>query len=278
MFSLKRLLAVTIGLLLPLLTTTSYGQSEQAATPDPAALAKQLSNPIASLVSIPFQYNWEYGVGPYDGTRYILNVQPVMPFTLSKKLNLIGRWIMPYVSQPVLGPGFEPASGYGDIVASAFISPVTSSSTMWGIGPVLMLPSTSDPLLGAGKYAAGPTVVVLNQSGKLTTGFLANHLWSYADISDLERQDVNKTFLQPFLALSLPNAVTLSLNTEATADWENVGEEWTVPVNIAISKVTKLGPFPFSVQAGAGVYAEKPEGGPDWRLRTQFTLILPRGK
>jgi hypothetical protein len=257
---------------------TSLAQSQEAAPPDQAALAKQLSNPIASLVSIPFQFNWDMGVGPYKDIRYTFNQQPVMPFTLSENWSLIGRWIMPYVSQPVLFPGGEPVSGYADIVASAFFSPSKSGQVTWGIGPVFGLPTTSNPLLGSGKWSAGPTVVLLTQKNKMTIGLLANHLWSYADAGDIKRGDVNTTFVQPFFALALPKAVTLSLNTEATANWEAVGDEWTVPIKASISKVTKLGPFPFSVAGGFAVYADAPKGGPEWKLLTSFTLILPKGK
>jgi hypothetical protein len=253
-------------------------QSEPAAAPDAAALAKQLSNPIASLVSIPFQFNWENGVGPNNDVRYILNVQPMAPFRLSQKMNLIGRWIMPYVSQPVLLPGGEPVSGYADIVASAFFSPVGTGSVTWGLGPVFSLPTTTNPLLGSGKYSAGPTFVILTQQGKVTLGVLANHLWSFANTGDSERADVNTTFLNPFFAYSLPKAVTITLSSEPTANWKAVGDEWTVPVKLSLSKVTKLGPFPFSVGGGVALYAQTPEGGPDWKLQTQFTLILPPGK
>jgi len=252
----------------------------QAAGPAQASqaeqLAKQLSNPVADLVSIPFQFNWENGVGPDEDLRFVLNIQPVVPFSLNQKWNLIGRWIMPYVSQPVLTAGGEPRSGLSDIVASAFFSPVKSGVT-WGIGPVMSLPTTTDPLLGSGKWSAGPTAVVLQQAGPWTYGFLVNHLWSFANSGNVERSDVNQTFLQPFLAYTTKSAVTLTLQSESTANWEAAsGEEWTIPINAVLSKVTRLGPFPFSVAAGAGVFVEQPTGGPEWKLRTQFVLILPR--
>lgn len=275
---LRLMFAAMAAVLCLTISAQAQGQPEQAA-PDAAAVAKALSNPIANLVSIPFQFNWDQSVGPYNDVRYTLNIQPVVPFGLSSKWNLIGRWIMPYVSQPVLVPGGEPVSGYADIMASAFFSPVGGGPFTWGVGPVFSLPTTTNPLLGSGKYSAGPTFVMLSQQGKLTLGFLGNHLWSFANTGDIERGEVSTTFLQPFFAYALPKATTLSLNVEATANWEaESGEEWTVPVKMSLSKVTKLGPFPFSVGGGVAVYAEKPEGGPDWKLQTSFTLILPRGK
>jgi hypothetical protein len=242
------------------------------------ALAKQLSNPIASLVSIPFQFNWENGVGPNDDLRYVINIQPVAPFQISEKWNLIARWIMPYISQPF--PVGAPASGWGDIVASGFFSPTKSAGLTWGIGPVLGLPTTTDPVLGSGKWSAGPTVVALKQKGSLTYGLLANQLWSFANTGNIDRPEVSQALFQPFFAYGAKGAVTYTIQSEATANWLAADESdtWTVPINLLVSKVTKLGPFPFSAAAGVGSYVQSPTGGPEWKLRTAFTLILPKGK
>ncbi len=252
-------------------------QSSQAARSE--QLAKELNNPIANLVSIPFQLNWENHVGIHDDLRFVLNVQPVVPFTLSKNWNLVGRFVVPYVSQPAgLAPGSQAVSGTGDIIASAFISP-KRSRVVWGIGPVLGLPTSTDPLLGSGKWSIGPTALVLKQQGSWTYGALVNHLWSIADTGDVERTDVSQTLLQPFLAYTTKRAVTFGLNSESTHNWKAIsGQEWTVPINVAVSKVTTLGPFPFSMQAGGGYFVKAPDAGPDWRLRLAFTVILPRAK
>jgi hypothetical protein len=253
--------------------------------PEPAGaaqaedLAKQLSNPVANLVSVPFQFNWEQAVGHEDATRFVLNIQPVVPFSWSEEWNLIGRWIMPVVSQPSLAPGLDSSFGLSDIVFSSFFSPKEPKRAVWGVGPVFALPTTTDPTLGSGKWQAGPTAVVLKQSGPWTYGFLVNHLWSFADASDDERADVNRSFVQPFLAFGTPNGVTYNLASETTYDWEAAsGEEWTAPVLVTVSKITRFGPFPFSVGASAGYYLDAPSIGPDWKLRTVFTLILPAKK
>ena len=269
---LTRIARIAAVLLLALASGGRAQESDNA-----AELAKSLSNPVADLVSIPFQFNWDNGVGPDDGLRYTLNVQPVVPFSIGENWNLIGRWIMPYVSQPSLGTGLDPTSGYSDIVFSSFFSPKKSSIT-WGVGPVFLLPTTSDPLLGAGQWGVGPTAVVLRQQGPWTYGVLANHIWSFAEAGNLERNDVNSTFLQPFLAYG-KSGTTLTLFSESTANWEaDSGEVWTIPILVLVSKVTRLGPFPFNVTAGGGPYVESPTGGPEWKLRTAFTLILPAKK
>jgi hypothetical protein len=243
--------------------------------PSQAELAKQLSNPVASLVSVPFQMNWDSGVGPEEDTRFLVNFQPVMPFSLNKDWNLIARLIVPILSQPPLVPGGVTTFGTSDILFSAFFSPARPRGFIWGVGPILQLPTTSDPFLGTEKWAAGPTVVVLKQAGPWTCAGLVNHLWSYAGDSD--RADVNQTLLQPVLSYQTRNAVTLSLGAEATANWEAPsGEEWTVPIIFSVSKLVKLGHRPMSIGLGYGRFVEKPEGGPSWKLRAVITLLFPK--
>jgi len=245
-----------------------------------ADLAKQLSNPLASLVSVPFQFNWEQGVGYQDGTRTILNVQPVVPFTLNDKWNLIGRWIMPFVSQPPLAPGSTSSYGLSDILFSAFFSPrETKSGLIWGVGPALSLPMTSDPNIGSGQWSAGPTIVILKESGHWTYGVLANQLWSFQATSDADRAKVDKTFIQPFLAYNTPHAVTFTVQSEATYDHEAAsGQKWTVPINFLVTKVSRFGPFPFQMGGGWGYFVDSPDIGPDRKIRVVFSILLPRGK
>jgi hypothetical protein len=143
---------------------------------------------------------------------------------------------------------------------------------------VLALPTTTDPSLGSGKWSVGPTGVVLKQAGPFTYGALVNHLWSFANTGNYERTDVNQTYLQPFLSYTTRTAVTVGVASESSANWEAEGDTWTVPIIFNASKVTRLGPFPFSLGAGIGFFAAKPEGGPDWKLRINATLILPRAR
>ncbi len=238
-----------------------------------ADLAKQLSNPIASLVSVPFQLNWDEGLGYNDdGRRFLMNFQPVMPFELNPDWNLIARVIVPMIAQPVLFDGGAATSGMGDILVSGFFSPNKPGLT-WGVGPVISLPVTSDPLLGSGKYSFGPTAVLLKQQGHWTYGALVNQLWSVG--GDAGRADVNQTFLQPFLTYGV-NGWTFSMNTESVANWEaDSGEQWTVPINMGVSKVTRLGARPISLQAGPRFYVTSPTGGPSWGFRLNLTLIFP---
>ena len=251
-----------------------------AQEPTPAApqedLARKLSNPISDLVSVPFQFNWEANVGPSRLTRFVLNVQPVMPFSVNSDWNLITRIIVPFVSQPPLVDGGSATSGVSDITTSFFMSPTRLKSFILGVGPVIVLPSTSEPSLGTGKWSAGPTVVVLKQSGGWTYGALWNQIWSFS--GDLTRADVNQMFLQPFLAYQATPTVTLTVQSESTANWSVTDQKWTVPMNVLISKLSTFGTFPASYQLGVGVFPIHPDVGPSWKVRGAIVLLLPRAR
>jgi hypothetical protein len=241
-----------------------------------AELAQELANPLADLMSIPFQMNYDRGIGPLDdGSKLQTNVQPVIPFHLNADWNLISRTIMPVIYQDDIFPGAGSQFGLGDINLSLFLSPKkpTSGGITWGIGPVLLLPTATDDLLGAKKWGAGPAAVALMVRGPWTAGMLANHIWSYAGDSD--RPDISNTFLQPFVAYTWPSAWTVSVQSESTCNWKT--EDWSIPINAAVSKLVKLGKLPVSLQAGVGYWAESPETGPEgFRFRLQATFVLPK--
>lgn len=239
-------------------------------------LAKQLANPIASLISVPIQANYDEGFGALgEGEVWRINVQPVIPISLNEEWNLIARTILPVIDQQdVSGPGSS-ESGLGDIVQSLFFSPKapTSSGWTWGAGPVFLLPTATDDLLGAEKWGIGPTAVALKQVGPWTYGTLVNHIESVG--GDNARADVSATFLQPFVSYITPTKTTIALNAESTYDWEN--EAWIVPVNLTVSQLLTIGSQPVQIGVGARYWAESPEGGPDgWGARLQFTLLFPK--
>jgi hypothetical protein len=270
-------IAMSVGLADRLAAQATGGSATQS-PPSDADLAQQLSNPVASLVSVPLQFNWDQPVGIDDDTRFTLNFQPVVPLSLNEDWNLIARWIMPYVGQPRLTEGALPTSGLSDIVASAFFSPAKPGKIIWGIGPVFLLPTTADPLLGSGKWGMGPTAVVLTLKGPWTIGALANHLWSYAGddfTGGAVREDVNATFVQPFVTYTTKGAVSITANLEASANWE-ADDTWTLPLHLTIAKLTRFGPFPMNLGGGIGIFTAAPSGRPDWRFRFQATLLLPR--
>ncbi len=238
-----------------------------------ADLAKKLANPISDLISLPIQSNYDFGVGPGDGTIWKTNIQPVIPISISEDWNVISRTILPVIDQEGLAPVGDALdeSGLGDITQSFFFSP-KASSPIWGVGPVFLIPTATDELLGSEKFGIGPTAVVLKQDGPWTYGALVNHLWDVA--GDDDRDSINATFLQPFLSYILPTKTTLTLNTETTYDWSN--NQWTVPLNFQVSQLFKLGDQPLQAFVGARYYAEKPEDGPEWGLRFGLIFLFPK--
>ena len=238
-----------------------------------ADLAQKLANPISDLISLPIQSNFDFNVGLGEGEVWRTNIQPVIPFGISEDWNVISRTILPVVDQQGLalsGDALD-ATGLGDLTQSFFFSP-KEGSIIWGVGPVFLIPTATDDLLGTEKWAAGPTAVLLKQSGPWTVGMLANHLWDFA--GDDGRDPINATLLQPFLSYILPAKTTLTLNTESTYDWEN--EQWTVPINFQVSQMLKIGDLPMQAFVGARYYAEGPENGPDWGIRFGLTFLFPK--
>ena len=264
-----------VGLLLSFATTIrSSTNAEPESSDDMAEIAKKLSNPVSSLISVPLQSNFDFGGGPNDdGFQYKLNIQPVVPITLNEDWNLITRTIVPYISQhDRIGTGSE--CGLGDTTLSLFFSPSkpTESGLMWGIGPEIYLPTATDHVLGAEKWGLGPTGLLLWQKHGWTYGALANHIWSFAGHDN--REDINSTFIQPFLAYQTKTKTTFTANAETSYEWE--ANESTIPFNLMVSQLVKLGKLPVSFQIGGRYYAKKPSGGPDWGLRLAVIFVFAK--
>jgi len=245
-------------------------QSAAIAAESEEELAKKTQNPVANLISVPFQSNWDFNIGPEENkSNYLLNVQPVIPISLDDKYNLILRTILPIKANefPVS------TAGLGDVLQSFFISPKAEiDGWIIGAGPALLYPTATDETLGGRKWAAGPTAVFLQQKSGWTYGILGNHLWSYAGSSD--RSEVNATFLQPFLSFTTKTYTTFGVNTESTYNWKD--EQWTVPVNATISQLLKVGGQPLQLQLGYRYYADAPADGPDWGIRFQVSFLFPK--
>jgi hypothetical protein len=236
-------------------------------------LAKKLSNPVASLISVPLQYNVDFDIGPENGTKHYVNVQPVIPTSLNEEWNLITRVIVPVVHQDDVFGNSGTQSGLGDTTPTLFFSPKEQVGG-WTVaaGPVFLLPTATDDLLGGDKWGIGPSALALKQTPTgWTYGALVNHIWSVA--GDDDRNDISSTFLQPFLAKQFPGGRTISLNLESSYDWE--GETWNVPINLGYSKVAHWGKQLVSWQGGARYFLETPGDGPDWGLRFTLTLLFP---
>jgi len=248
--------------------TETEEKSEDAAN---AELAKKAQNPIANMISVPFQNNTSYGIGPDDRTANVLNVQPVIPIGLGEKWNLITRTIIPIVTVPDFSsPEKNSITGLGDINLSLFFAP-KESKVIWGAGPILALPTATDPALGAQEFGIGPSIVVVQMKGKWVYGATANQTWSVAN------NEVSKLFIQYFINYNLPNSWYLSSAPIVTADWNaESGNQWLVPFGGTVGKIFKLGKLPINAQVGAFYNAVKPDGGADWQTRFQLQLLFPK--
>lgn len=265
----------SVALLVGVAMWTCGFAAEALAVADEAEVAKQLNNPVADLISVPFQFNYDEDIGPTKkGERTYLNIQPVIPITLNDKWNVISRTIVPVIKLDDVPPGNN-TDGLGDVLQSFFFSPkAPSDGWIWGVGPALSLRTASNDLLGAEKWSAGPTVVLLRQESGWTVGLLANHLWSYAGNGDATTVDA--TFMQPFLVYTTHTHTSFGVNTESTYDWE--ANDWSVPINIFASQVFKIGGQIQSLQIGARYWADTPQDvGPDgWGARLTYTLVFPK--
>ena len=273
---IRRLLLFVVTGAVAMACSVARSEDSGAKPDDAAELTKKLANPIAALMSFPFQYNRDENLGPDDaGSKSYLNIQPVIPVSLNVDWNVITRTIVPLVDLQDLPARGDSNSGLGDVTASQFFSPKkpTGSGWIWGGGPVELLPTASERALGAGKLGLGPTFVALTQKGPFTFGVLANHIWSVAGDSD--RAYVNSTFLQPFFSYVTKTKTTFSLNTESSYDWRT--SSWSVPINIAVAQLLEIGPQIVQFSVGARYWVTTPEGGPEaWGWRAIFTLLVPK--
>ncbi len=242
---------------------------------DADKLRKAAQNPVASLISVPIQENWSFGIGPNDRVQNVMNVQPVIPFSLGKDWNLIVRWISPIIFQPVSSTQSEGVYGLGDMNPSFFVSP-KKSKVIWGAGPTFMLPTaTNSHYLGQAKFSVGPTAVVLVQPGKWTVGGLWNDVWSVAGPSD--RADVHQMVFQYFINYNLKKGWFLTWQPTLTANWKVEGDgRWNVPVGGGVGRIMKIGAQPVSVGVQFFGNVVHPDGASPWSFRAQFAMLFPK--
>ena len=245
-----------------------------AAETSDTELAKKTQNPVADLISVPLQNDFNFGAGTNDATIYVLNVQPVIPLKLTEDWNLITRVITPIINQPSLFEGGESAFGLGDINPTFFLSPAKPGELIWGVGPTFTLPTATDSLLGSGKWSMGPAAVGLTMQGPWVFGALVNQQWSFAGWGD---QDVSQMVIQPFVNYNLPDGWYLTSVPLITANWEaSSGNTWTVPVGGGVGKLFKLDKLPINTQLQAFYNVERPQFAADWQLRFQLQFLFPK--
>lgn len=237
-------------------------------------LAKKVANPISSLISLPFQDNLDFNIGSDNALRNTMNIQPVIPIYLGHNVNLILRTILPVVYAESPSRGVGNVFGLGDTLQSFFFGPADPvSGWIIGAGPVINWPTSTDSRIMPAQFGGGPTIVLLRQDIGFTYGILAFHMFSFCINGD-DQALRNLTFLQPFINYTFKSATGITINTETSYSWYD--KTWTVPINLIISQVFKIGKQPMQIQLGGRYYAVTPEYGPEWGLRMALVFMFPR--
>lgn len=248
---------------------TQEAETEQASAEE---LAKKLANPVAALISVPLQNNFDFNVGPFAGFKYSLNMQPVIPVSIGENWNMISRTIVPIISQTDVSAVGESETGLGDIVQSVFFSPKKiKNGFVWGAGPVMLLPTATDDALGIQKWAAGPNALVLKLDGQWTYGALVNHMWSFAG-SGL--YDVNASFFQPFASYATKTGASYTIAAENTQDWNN--DLFGGFVGVYYSQVAKFGKQMVQLGVGPKVYYGNNPLNPEWGFKVNVIFLFPK--
>ena len=241
------------------------------------ALARAAQNPIAAMISVPFQNSTNFNTGPSGHTQNVLNIQPVIPIGLTSEWNLITRTVIPVISQPAAQAGEDTTFGLGSVQVSTFLSPAQAGRIIWGVGAVAQAPTRSDPALGSNVWGGGPTAVALMMQGPWVFGGLVNNVWSFS--SEDPRRRYNTLTVQPFVNYNFPQSpgTYLSFSPLITANWEaRSGQEWTIPLGLALGQIFRIGGQALNGQAGAYYNVVRPDLGPEWQLRFQLSLMFPR--
>jgi len=238
-------------------------------------IAKQAQNPIANLISVPLENDFNPQTGVNKDDSYVLEMKPVIPFHLSNDWTLITRTIIPVIQVPDLAPGVNGTSGLGDVQESLFLSPAKAGPVIWGAGPVISFPTATQSILGTKKLSVGPTVVVLRSQGHWLFGSLAQNLWSVEGPS--ARADVNQMLLQPFVNYNLPHKWYLTSSPIITANWEaKPSERWTVPVGGGVGRIVHFGKLPVNIYTQFFRNVERPDGTTHWSARFQMQFLFPK--
>jgi len=239
-------------------------------------LAKLVQNPIATVISVPFQNNLTFGTGPDHDPQDVMNIQPVLPLRLNDDWNVITRTIVPVIYEPPLSLGGASFGGIGDISLALYFSPSrTSTSLIWGIGPAFIFPSANHEVLGQGKFSAGISAVALSIQGPWLVGMLVTQVASVSGVS--YRGPVSQMLIQPFINYNFPHGWYLTSSPIITANWKaSSSQQWTLPVGAGGGRAFRLGRQAMNAQLQAFDDVEHPRGGGNWTFRIQFQLLFPK--
>jgi hypothetical protein len=244
----------------------------QTAPDAPAAIDPHAAqNPIANVVSIPFQDNTSYDVGPLKRTENVLIVQPVVPFSLGGDWSVVSRWVTPIISAPRVSSAADPRSGLGNLEPQFYFTPTHPGSIIWGIGPEVWMPTASDKTLGVNKWGGGVAAVVLTIQGPILAGVLVNNVWAGSKAPE----KVNELTLNPFVFYNFPKGWYVVSAPIMTANWVATGkDQWTVPVGGGFGRVFKVGNRTLNARVQLFDNVQRPSGGGTWASQFQIQFLL----
>lgn len=258
-----------MALALMLVPATVRAQSD---APDPDDLAMKLQNPVAHLISVPVENNWEFSESPTHPMDYYGNLKPVIPFRLGANWNLITRTLIP-LSYNTLSRSLSRRVGVGDVISTVYLSPERPvHDWFWGIGPGVIVPTANNHDLGSGKWSAGPTGAVVTQHGPWSVTALVGQTWSFA--GNRNRDPVNMTYLQPSLAYTTKSDTSYGIDTQSTYDWD--AGVWQVPLELSVGQLIKVRRQSMNLGLTVRSHLDRPVGGPKWGLAFTATFLFPR--
>jgi hypothetical protein len=243
---------------------------------DATALAKKRQDPIGDLYTFPFQNNINFGTGPHKGTQDVLNFQPVIPFRLDEDWKIITRTMLPFTWQTSLQPAPTVPFGTGPTTYTAYLSPRdTTNGWLWGVGPAIQIPTTTDKSLGSNVWGGGPAGVLVYKKGPWVSGALAYNIWSFGGTPGLAGTRYNYLMAQPFVNYNFDKGWYVGTAPIITANWFRAGNNaWTLPAGGLVGKVVKIeGGLALNFSVGAYYNALRPQFGSTWQLRTLVTII-----
>ena len=264
---------IDVGAVAALLLVATLAHAEMSAE----ELAKLAQNPVGNLISVPFQNNTNLNYGPEKGTQNILNIQPVIPISITSEWNVITRTIIPVISMPALGPDIGSTNGIGDIDLTAFLSPANPGEWIWGAGPIVQIPTNSTAELGNKNWGLGPSAVVLHleKGSPWVYGVLFNNVWSLT--SNKQGGSYNNGLIQPFVNYNFEGGLYLTTAPIMTVDWKaESSQQWTVPVGGGVGKIFHMGKLPVNTQISAYYNVVRPDFGANWQIRAQVQLMFPK--
>ena len=270
---MKKTIAILVTCLLLIGMNHSLQAQDASADSDAAELAKQTANPLANMISLPVQFNFNFGLGEYNRTQTLINLMPVIPYPLGKKLNVINRIILPVLIQPDVAEESGSTFGIGDINYSMFFTPQKAGKLIWGIGPALNIPTRTNNLLGSPEFGIGPSIIALTMPGNWAIGLTANNVWSYSN------SNLSALFSQVFVVYTFPSAFFVQMMPTITANWNAPeGQQWSIPLGANMGKVVMFGKQPVKFIGGGSYYVVSPDNGPTWQLFFQAVFLFPKKK